>query len=129
MKEPSIATLLEDDVRVASELLLKSLKHKLKVEKRGQFSLRRQRPYLLAMKPGHYRLQDNELFKLIDKHIWSDDDFDWISGIILFTSRQGFKTADPINDYYFFFNPKAVCPVNELVTEKFQLRVKGHETT
>ncbi len=129
VKEPSIVALPEKDVGVANELVLKSLKHKLKVDKREQFPLRRQRPYLLAMKPVHYRLQDNELFKLIDKHVWPDDDFDWISGIILFTSRQGFKNTDRINDYTFFFNPKAACPVKELVTEKFQLRVRGHETT
>jgi len=129
VKEPSTSALPEKDVGIANELMLKSLKHKLKVKKREQFPLRHQKPYLLAMKPGHYRLQGNQLFKVIDKHIWSHDDFDWISGIILFTSRQGFKTTDPINDYYFFFNPKAACPVNELVTEKFQLRVKRQQTT
>ena len=129
VKEPSIVVLPEKDVSVANELVLKSLRHKLKVEKREQFPLRRKSPYLLAMKPGHYRLQGNELFKLIEQNIWSNDDFDWISGIILFTSRQGFKSTDSINDYTFFFNPKAVCPVNESVTGKFQLRVRGHETT
>lgn len=129
VKEPSIVALPEDDVRAANELVLKSLKHKLKVDKREQFPLRRQKPYLLAMKPVHYRLQGNELFKLIDKHIWSDDDFDWISGIILFTSRQGFKNIDPSNDYIFFLNPKAVCPVDESLEEKFHPERRGYQTT
>lgn len=124
VKEPSTAVLPEKDVGIANELILKSLKHKLKGDKREQFPYRHQRPYLLAMKPGHYRLQGNQLFQVIDKHIWSHGDFDWISGIIVVTSRQGFKTTDPINEYYFFLNPNAVCPVDRSIEEKFQLRRK-----
>jgi hypothetical protein len=79
------------------------------------------------MKPGHFRLQGVGLFKLIKESIWSDDDFDWISGVILFTSRQGFKNIDPSNEYNFFLNPNAVCPVDSSLEEKFQLGRKGHQ--
>ncbi len=129
VKEPSIVTLPEEDVRAADELVLKSLKHKLKTDKHVQFPLRHQKPYLLAMKPGHYRLQGVGLFKLIEEFIWSNDDFDWISGIILFTSRQGFKNTDPSNEYTFFLNPKAVCPIDASLEEKFHLEKRGHQTT
>lgn len=121
VKEPSIADLPEGDIHAANQIVPKSLKHKLKVDKREQYPLRRQKPYLLAMKPVHYRLQGNGLAKLIAESIWSNDDFDWISGIILFTSRQGFKNIDPSNDYIFFLNPKAVCPVDVSIQEKFHL--------
>jgi hypothetical protein len=127
VKEPDIISLPEGDIRAADELVLKSLKHKLKTDKRVQFPLRRQKPYLLAMKPGHFRLKGVELFKLIKESIWSDDDFDWISGVILFTSRQGFKNTDPSNEYNFFLNPNAVCPVDSSLEEKFQLGRKGHQ--
>jgi len=124
VKESDFISLPENDIRAADELVLKSLKHKLKIDKRGQFPLRREKPYLLAMKPGHYRLQGLGLFKLIEEFIWSDNDFDWISGIILFTSRQGFKNTDTSNEYTFFLNPNAVCPVDGSIEEKFQLRRK-----
>lgn len=128
VKEPDIISLPEGDIRAADGLVLKSLKHKLKIDKRVQFPLRRQKPYLLAMKPGHYRLQGVGLFKLIQESIWSDDDFDWISGIILFTSRQGFKNTDSSNEYIFFLNPNAVCPIDKSLEEIFQLGRKGHQT-
>ena len=121
VKEPSTAVLPEQDVGIANELILKSLKRKLKVGKREQFPIRRQRPYLLAMKPGHYRLQGNQIFQIIGKHIWSHDDFNWISGIVVFTSRQGFKYTDSSNEYIFFLNPNATCPVDKSLEEKFQL--------
>jgi hypothetical protein len=128
VKEPDIISLPDGDIRAADELVLKSLKHKLKVDKRVQFPLRHQKPYLLAMKPGHYRLQGVGLFKLIKESIWSDDDFHWISGIILFTSRQGFKNTDASNEYIFFLNPNTVCPIDKSLEEKFQLGRKGHQT-
>jgi hypothetical protein len=129
VKEPSFGSLSEEDIRAANEIVLKSLIQKLKVDKRAQYPLRRQKPYLLAMKPGHYRLQGDGLFKLIEEHIWSDDDFNWISGIILFTTRRGFENPDPDNQYTFFLNPKAACPIDESFKEIFQLERRGYQTS
>jgi len=126
VKESSIVTLSESDVREANELVLKSLIKKLHVDKREQFPLRRQKPYILAIKPGNYHLQGDGLFKLIEQFIWSDDKFDWISGIILFTSRSGFLKTDVDNEYTFFPNPNSVCPIDASFKDFFRLKKRGY---
>jgi hypothetical protein len=121
--EPDIVVLSEKDVQAANEMVLKAFKNKLQ-HKRDQFPLRRKSPYFLVIKPGSYRLLGNGLFNMIEQHIWKK--YDWITGIILHTSRQGFLPVSQKGQLNYGFNPEAVCQASDSLKAMFEGREQFH---
>jgi hypothetical protein len=102
--QANISAPTEEDVCKAEELGFKSLCNTLK-RKRKQFP--RTSPYLLVVKLGHWRLIGDGLIRKIQQHIWTDEDYDWITGIVLFTPREGFFLSDAGPRLILCPNPKA----------------------
>ncbi len=115
--EPTIAVLSEKDIQAANGMVFNALKNKLE-DKRKQFSQRHKYPYLLVIKPGHYRLQGNGLVTMIEREIWRKPDYKWMTGIILFTSRNEFrsKAKGAGGHLLFSFNPDTDCQISDSLT-------------
>jgi hypothetical protein len=121
--EPDIVVLSEKDVQAANEMVLKAFKNKLQ-HKRVQFPLRRESPYFLVIKPGSYRLLGNGLFDMIEQHIWKK--YNWITGIILHTSRYGFLPASQKGEFNSSINPEAVCQASDSLKAMFEGKEQFH---
>jgi hypothetical protein len=119
IREPDIAILSEKDIQIANKQVLKAFKNKLQ-DKRDQFSLRYTHPSLLVIRPGHYRLQGNKLAQMIEHDIWSKRDYAWITGIVLFTSRQGYHRSERGSSLTLYPNPHARLPVSDSLMSLFQ---------
>ncbi len=125
VREPDIVALSEKDVQRANALVLKAFRNKLK-DKREQFTRRHKHPYILAIKLGHYRLQGKGLVQMIEQDIWTKPDYQWITGIILFTSRQGFGPTDAGPQLEYMFNPNADCPASDALKSLFDGTAQFH---
>jgi hypothetical protein len=123
--EPDIVVLSDKDVQIANSLVLKAFRNKLK-DKREQFTRRHKNPYILVIKPGHYRLQGRGLVQMIEQDIWTKQDYQWMTGIILFTSRQGFGSTDEAPRLEYSLNPNADCPASEELKSLFDGTVQFH---
>jgi hypothetical protein len=117
VKAPGLAILSEADLHTANDLIIKALSNKLQY-KRKQF--RRKAPYLLVLKSGHYQLANEGLSKMIQRHTWNSRDYDWITGVILFSPRQGFLRSDPEGKLVFCTNPHARKEVIESLMSVFK---------
>jgi len=102
--------LSEKDMQKANEIVVNSFIQKLK-RKRVQFP--HEEPYLLVVKPGHFRLLNNSLVTMLEQQIWTKRDFSWITGIVLFNSRRGFLLTDPGPQLLIALNPKARCQASD----------------
>lgn len=123
--EPDIVVLSDKDVECANALVLKAFRNKLK-DKREQFTRRHQNPYILVIKPGHYRLQGKGLVQMIEQDIWTKPDYQWITGIIFFTSRQGFGSVDAAPQIVYVFNPNADCQASDTLKSLFDGTAQFH---
>lgn len=126
VRAPGIAILSEADLHTANDLIIKALANKLQY-KRKQF--RRKAPYLLVLKSGHYQLANEGLSRMIQRHIWKSRDYDWITGVILFSPRQGFLRSDPAEKLVFCPNPHArkevIASLRSVFKEEKRFRFNG----
>lgn len=110
----------EEDVQQAKELVLKSLRHKLR-EKRGQFFTNGPEPSLLVMKLEHYQLGEGDIANMLQKRIWPNEkEYNWLSGVVLFTTRSGFSLSDSNVHLTLYPNPKTFRPVSNSLMEIFK---------
>jgi hypothetical protein len=109
----------EEDSQQAKELVLKSLRHKLR-EKRGQFFTNQPEPSLLVMKLEHNQLGEGDIADMLQKRIWPNEkEYDWLSGVVLFTTRSGFSPSDSNVHLTLYPNPKTFRPVSNSLMEIF----------
>lgn len=125
VREPDIVVLSEKDVHLANSLVLKAFQNKLN-DKREQYTRRHKNPYILVMKLGHYRLQGQGLVQMIERDIWTKQDYKWVTGIILYTSRRGFLPTDAGPQLDYNFNPNADCPASDALKSLFEGTTKFH---
>jgi len=123
VREPDIAMLSEKDMQLANEPVVKSFVQKLK-RKRVQFP--HEEPYLLVIKPGHFRLLNNSRVDMLKQHIWTKRDYNWITGIVLFTSRQGFLHSEQGPQLLVAQNPHARCRASEALELVLDGKKKFH---
>jgi hypothetical protein len=125
VREPDIVVLSEKDVHRANTLILKAFRNKLH-DKREQYTHRHKNPYMLVIKLGHYRLQGKGLIQMIERDIWTKQDYKWVTGIILFTSRRGFLPTDSAPQLEYNFNPNADCPASDAMKSLFDGTAQFH---
>lgn len=110
----------EEDVQQAKELVLKSLRQKLR-EKRGQFFTNGPEPGLLVMKLEHDQLGEGDIADMLQNRIWPNEkEYDWLSGMVLFTARSGFSLSDSNVHLTLYLNPKTLRPVYNSLREIFK---------
>lgn len=117
----SIATMPEEDVNKANKLLFNSLRNTLN---RKQDQMPHQKPSLLVIRLGHHRLLAGRLVKKIEERIWPNPQYDWLTGIVLFTPREGFAKADRKPCLTLNANPEAHCPASPSLLSLFGASVK-----
>lgn len=125
VSEPDIVVLSEKDAHLANTLILNAFRNKLK-DKREQYTRRHKNPYILVMKLGHYRLQGKGLVQMLERDIWTKQDYQWVTGVIIFTSRQGFHTTNAAPQVEYNFNPNADCPASDALNSLFDGKVQFH---
>lgn len=123
MKEPDIALLSEEDIQAANKIMVKSFGNRLK-KKRNQFP--HEAPYLLFIKPGHFRILTPGLIEMIERKIWKEKDYDWVTGIVLFTSRNGFMHSDPGPNFLWSLNPNASYPASDALKSVLEGKAQFH---
>ncbi len=99
-----------EDAEKINKLLFNAICNKLK-EKHKQFP--RNQPAYCVIKIGHPGVITESMLNTIRDHIWTRDDYRWISGIILFTPKQGFFLRDGLGGLRLSHNPNAKCPITE----------------
>ncbi len=71
------------------EIFVNAIRNSLK-QKRKQFEV--EAPYLLAVKLGHSRMRHDVFIHTVLNRIWTNPEYEWMSGIVLFIpSRRCFK--------------------------------------
>jgi len=111
-----IAAPSPEDVTRANQLLFKSISTKLK-EKHDQFPRNEQSLYVIKL--GHWRLITDQFIDLIHQHIWTKDDYRWITGINFFRPRQGYSNTDKGSEFILITNPRAKCPASQSLESLF----------
>jgi hypothetical protein len=116
----------EEDVQQARELVLKSLRKKLE-EKQGQFPHREPEPCLLVMRLEHNQLGEGDIAAMLQKRIWpNEQEYDWLSGLVLFTPRSGFSPKDNKMSLKLYSNPKTYRPVTNSLMAIFNGTAQYH---
>jgi len=105
----SLALPSQEDVEKINKLLFNTLCNKLK-EKHKQFPPNQ--PSFLIMKIGHYALVKENMLRTFRDHIWTQNDYRWLSGVMLFTPQQGFSPKDSDPTLELSDNPRAKYPVS-----------------
>lgn len=112
-RQIQIAFSSEEDVQQARELVLKSLRMKLR-EKRGQFFHNETTPCLIAMRLEHDQLGEGDIVTMLQERIWpNEEEYSWLSGMLLFRPRSGFSALDDKACLSFYQNPKTFRPVSD----------------
>jgi hypothetical protein len=116
----------EEDVQQARELVLKSLRKKFK-EKQGQFPHREPEPCLLVMRLEHNQLGEGDIAAMLQNRIWpNEQEYDWLSGLVLFTPRSGFSPTDDKMHLKLYQNPKTYRPVTNSLMAIFNGTAQYH---
>lgn len=92
------------------ERLFKSLRNSLKIKKA---QCQPQISPLLIIRPGSPLLAVDGLGYLIEKRLWSNSRYSWLSAIAIFTLRAGFGIDEPGHALLIKANPKARFPFGE----------------
>jgi len=111
-------TMPEADILKAQKLALNSLRNTLN-RKHDQLPRDINVPFLLIIRLGHYRLISKGLIEAINQRIWPNKQYDWITGIVLFTPRQGFSKLDVPPHMELCPNPNARCKVSNSLKSLF----------
>ncbi len=112
-----------EDREKVSEQLFNTLRNKLK-EKHDQFP--KNQPAFYVMKIGHQGITTENMLNTFPKHIWTKDDYRWITGIILFTPKQGFHPRDNGASLTLITNPRAKCPASNSFLSIFTQDTQFH---
>ena len=121
-------TMPEADILKAQQLVFNSLRNTLN-RKHDQLPSDGDMPFLLIIRLGHYRIIGKGLIEAINQRIWRNKQYDWITGIVLFTPRQGFSKLDAHPRIELCLNPNARSKVNSSLislfngTEQFHLNL------
>jgi hypothetical protein len=111
ISQKQIAFASEEDLQQARELLLKSFRLKLR-EKRGQFLKNEPEVSLLILQLEYNHLIEKEIANLLYERIWTNKkEYDWLSGLILFTPRSCFQPSDPDSQMVLYPNPHTYRPI------------------
>lgn len=122
-QQRSVTAMPEADRVEANRRLFNSLRNTLD---RKQEQLRHARPALLVLRLGHRWLLEDELITKIQERIWPNPDYDWITGIVLFTPRQGFGRLDAEHRLRLCPNPHAQYRVSNALMLLFNGTAQFH---
>lgn len=106
-----------EDVKRINEQILNAIYNKLK-EKHDQFPHNQQAIYVIKL--GHWGITVDDMLRTLREYIWRKDDYRWITGIIIFTPRQGFLRTDNRANLMLSTNPRAKYPAFESLTSLFR---------
>jgi hypothetical protein len=84
------------------ELFLKSIRNTVE-GKRPQFMI--QAPSLLVLQPGAWRLPPDYVHHLIDKRLWPNPQYRWLTGIGILQPRRTFGATEPTTKLTVSWNP------------------------
>lgn len=84
------------------ELFLKSIRNTID-GKRAQFTI--QTPSLLILQPGAWRIPPDYVRHLIDKRIWPNPQYAWLTGIGILQPRRTFGVTEPATRLTVSWNP------------------------
>jgi hypothetical protein len=121
--QANIALPLPEDIEKANNQLFNALHNKLK-SKHDQFP--HSQPAFYVIKIGHQVITTENLLNAIHEHIWPEDDYRWITGIVLFTPRQGFLQTDKDADLKLSINPRAKYPISDSFLSIFTQGTQFH---
>lgn len=122
-QQRNVATMPEADRTEANRRLFNSLCNTLDRKKE---QLAHAKPALLVLKLGHHWLLEDELITKIQERIWPNPQYDWMTGIVLFTPRQGFSRSDAEHRITLWPNPKARCPASNSLISLFSGKSQFH---
>ncbi len=84
-------------------------------------------PIILVQRLGHHRLATSDVIEMLRQRIWPNDKvYDWISGICLFTPRQGFGLSDRGHHLALCLNPKAQNKLSDSLISMFNGTAQYH---
>ena len=119
MSRTNIAFSSEDDAYQGRELLLQSLRHKLR-EKRGQFLKNEPEVSLLALRLENDLLAEMDIATLLHQRIWpNEEEYNWLSGLLIYTPRSGFLLPNERDRMGLYANPKSYRPVTASISALF----------
>ena len=105
------------DLAEFDERLLKSLRNSLKTKKEQcQPDLA---PWLV-IRPGNPLLPTERLLKVIEKRLWSNSRYHWLSGLAIFLPRTSFTKTAPKPTLWVRNNPQARFPLKATALAKLQ---------
>jgi len=124
-QQRNVATMPEADRVEANRRLFNSLRNTLN---RKQEQLTHAKPVLLVLRSGHRWLLEDELITKIQERIWPNPDYDWITGIVLYTPRQGFSHSDTEHRLRLCPNPQAQCRASDSLMPLFNGTEQFHSS-
>ena len=100
----------------ADELFLKSIRSTVD-GKRRQFTI--QAPSLLILQPGAWRIPTDHVHHIIDRRLWPNAQYAWLTGIGVLQPRRAFGPTDPPTALTVSWNPSPKEPrttaLNDLI--------------
>ena len=123
------AIVLESTIQAedATEMIVRSFRNTLD-RKRDQ--LRSDDTHIIVCKIAHHELTSPELLRLVQERIWPNPYYEWLTGILIYIPRMGFKPQDKSEQMYAIMNPKATRSVksfNEFMSLKYINPSQGHK--
>jgi hypothetical protein len=111
-----------EDLSKFDEWLFKSLRNSLKIKKA---QCQPEISPLLVIRPGSALLTAERLGSLIEKRLWPNSRYSWLSGIAIFTASSGFGKNEPGPTLQIKANPKAHFPFGETARESLNKLQSG----
>ncbi|WP_420627828.1 hypothetical protein [Candidatus Leptofilum sp.] len=105
------------------ELFLKSLRNTLN-KKRSQRA--KSLPYLLVLGLSHYSITVEGVMTAVRERIWPNPNYEWLTGLLIFTPASGFLESDPLPTLNYSFNPNARIPPTEALNEMLKNDARFH---
>lgn len=79
------------------------------------------------MRLEHYQLREGDIAAMLQKRIWPNtQEYDWLSGFVLFTPRSGFSSTDDKMHLKLYINPGTYRPVTKSLMAIFNENVQYH---
>jgi hypothetical protein len=64
-------------------------------------------------------MPSDRLIEKIQERIWPNPDYDWLTGIVLFTPREAFAKGESDHGLILCTNPEACCPATASLLSLF----------
>lgn len=87
-----------------TEMIVKSIRNTLD-RKREQ--LRGDCVHIVVSQIAHHELTSPEILRMVQERIWPNQQYEWLSGILLYAPRVGFSPKDKPDQMYTLMNPNA----------------------